>query len=215
MVTVTRWTCNCATPSVQCIITLASKAEVLHTTPTLALTTSVYRICSLLPVSSIAFLMLILPMNLSKPAGAGKECWCGNETSTDNLANSTVQDQCSEPCVGNPNVQCGGACGLIVYNVSTLRQMKQNTLSTCASCPYVKGALADSVGATCKGGGTSHFQKRTFGQMIKTMQTTSNVSKGFARLASTWVMVLRMGIMQSSPNASVYSNVLGLNARVL
>ena len=93
---------------------------------------------------------------------AGKECWCGNETSTDNLANSTVQDQCSEPCVGNPSVQCGGACGLIVFNVSTLQQMKQNTLSTCASCPMVKGALADSVGATCKGGWYQPFSKKNF-----------------------------------------------------
>ena len=38
------------------------------------------------------------------------------------------------------------------------------------------------------------------------MQTTSNVSKGFARLASTWVMVLRMGIIQSSPNAAKVSH---------
>ena len=88
---------------------------------------------------------------------AGTGCWCGNDPGS-----FGISDECTDTCVGSPNVQCGGHSSTSVYRVSSLIELRQGTQAQCAACPITDGALEVKHGSTCKGGWYAPIAKKKF-----------------------------------------------------
>ena len=89
---------------------------------------------------------------------SGTQCWCGNNPGS----YGAIEADCTDTCVGSPNVECGGQSSISVYEVQALLVSRQGTQAQCTACPTIDGAFEVKYGTVCRGGWYPPIAKKKF-----------------------------------------------------